>query len=70
MAVQITAERLMMKSWESKDIETLDRLEIYALLPKTNCRRCGFDTCLAFAAAVEEGKRPITSCRVLDQSER
>lgn len=48
-------------------IEEMDCMEIYALLPKTNCRRCGFDSCLAFAAAVEEGTRPITSCRVLIQ---
>ncbi|QSX09074.1 hypothetical protein J0B03_03120 [Alkalibacter rhizosphaerae] len=59
-----------MKSWKNINVDELDRLEIYALLPKTNCRRCGFDTCLAFAAAVEEGKRPITACRVLDQSSR
>jgi len=27
----------------------LSGLEIYKLLPKTNCRQCGFPTCLAFA---------------------
>lgn len=48
-------------------IEEMDMMEIYAILPKTNCRRCGFDSCLAFAAAVEEGNRPITACRVLLQ---
>jgi hypothetical protein len=34
-------------------------LEIYALLPRTNCGDCGISTCLAFAAAVlKEEKRP------------
>lgn len=51
-------------------IDEMDMMEIYSILPKTNCRRCGFDTCLAFAAAVEAGTRPITSCRVLLQSSR
>ena len=27
----------------------LTGLEIYKLLPKTNCKDCGFSTCLAFA---------------------
>ena len=27
----------------------LSGLDIYKLLPKTNCRECGFVTCLAFA---------------------
>lgn len=34
-------------------------LEIYALLPKTNCGVCGISTCLAFSAAVlKQEKRP------------
>jgi acetyl-CoA decarbonylase/synthase complex subunit gamma len=27
----------------------LSGLQIYKLLPKTNCKDCGFPTCLAFA---------------------
>lgn len=34
-------------------------LEIFALLPRTNCGDCGISTCLAFAAAIlKEEKRP------------
>ncbi len=41
-------------------------LEIYALLPKTNCGECGIATCLAFSAAVlKEEKRPA-DCPRLD----
>ncbi|MBF7096482.1 hypothetical protein IWB18_04950 [Alkalibacter sp. M17DMB] len=43
----------------------MDLYEIYNLLPKTNCRRCGYDTCLAFAAEVEKGTKQITACRVI-----
>ncbi len=42
-------------------------LEIYTLLPKTNCGECGIATCLAFAAAVlKEAKQP-SECPRLDR---
>jgi hypothetical protein len=42
-------------------------LEIYALLPKSNCGECSIATCIAFAAAVlKEEKRP-SDCHGLDQ---
>jgi len=34
----------------------LTALEIYKLLPRTNCRKCGFSTCLAFAMQLASGK--------------
>ena len=35
---------------------------IDALLPQTQCRRCGFDGCLPYAVAVAEGRAPINRC--------
>lgn len=32
------------------------------ILPKTNCRDCGFPTCLAFAGMVVSEKHPIENC--------
>jgi hypothetical protein len=32
------------------------------VLPKTNCRDCGFSTCLAFAAKVVSEKLPLGNC--------
>jgi hypothetical protein len=32
------------------------------ILPKTNCRDCGFPTCLAFASMVVSEKHPLKSC--------
>ena len=32
------------------------------VLPKTNCRECGFATCLAFAAKVVSEKHPLAGC--------
>ncbi len=40
----------------------LTALEIYKLLPKTNCKDCGFPTCLAFAMQLATGKESIEKC--------
>lgn len=43
-------------------------MAIFKLLPKTNCRECGEKTCLAFAAAVFQGRRPPADCPYLERS--
>lgn len=40
----------------------LSGLEIYKQLPKTNCRECGFPTCLAFAMALAAKKVSLDKC--------
>ena len=45
-------------------------LEIYKKLPKTNCRKCGFPTCLAFAMALANKKTDITNCTELSEESR
>jgi acetyl-CoA decarbonylase/synthase complex subunit gamma len=40
----------------------LTALDIYKLLPKTNCRECGHPTCLAFAMQLASGKASIDLC--------
>ncbi|MFI5329853.1 MAG: (Fe-S)-binding protein [Desulfobaccales bacterium] len=37
-------------------------LEILKLLPRTNCRACGYATCMAFAAALREGEISLHDC--------
>ncbi len=37
-------------------------MEIYKLLPQTNCRDCNEKTCLAFAVAVFKGRKPLDQC--------
>ena len=37
-------------------------IDILKLLPKTNCRECGFLTCTAFAAAVTKDKTMADKC--------
>jgi acetyl-CoA decarbonylase/synthase complex subunit gamma len=40
----------------------LSGLDIYKLLPKTNCKDCGFPTCLAFAMQIAAKKVALTKC--------
>ncbi|MBI4974577.1 MAG: acetyl-CoA decarbonylase/synthase complex subunit gamma [Candidatus Omnitrophica bacterium] len=40
----------------------LSGLDIYKLLPKTNCKECGYATCLAFAMALAQKKVSLDKC--------
>jgi acetyl-CoA decarbonylase/synthase complex subunit gamma len=40
----------------------LSAIEIYKLLPQTNCRDCGFPTCLAFAMQLAQKKTSLDKC--------
>lgn len=37
-------------------------MQIYKNLPKTNCKECGFPTCMAFAMQVAAGQKALTDC--------
>lgn len=45
----------------------LSGLDIYKLLPKTNCRQCGFPTCLAFALALAKKATSLEKCPTVSQ---
>jgi acetyl-CoA decarbonylase/synthase complex subunit gamma len=40
----------------------LTGIQIFKLLPKTNCKECGLPTCLAFAMNLASGKAELDSC--------
>lgn len=40
----------------------LSGLDIFKLLPKTNCKKCGMPTCLAFAMALAQKKANLDQC--------
>jgi acetyl-CoA decarbonylase/synthase complex subunit gamma len=40
----------------------LTGLEIFKLLPKTNCKKCGMPTCLAFAMQLAQKKAELDAC--------
>ena len=45
----------------------LTGLEIFKLLPKTNCKECGAATCLAFAMSLATGKTSADKCPHLSE---
>jgi len=40
----------------------LSGIQIFKLLPKTNCKECGVPTCLAFAMNLAAGKAELSAC--------
>jgi len=42
-------------------------LEVYAVLDKSNCKECGYDTCMAFATDILERKVKVQNCTHLMQ---
>ena len=50
---------------DTRTHERLQPLEIYQLLPKTNCKECGEDRCFSFALKLVTGQVEVQSCRPL-----
>lgn len=54
-----------METWEV--IMPLSVVDLYkTVLPRTNCRDCGYPTCLAFASMVVSEKLPLKNCPHVD----
>ncbi len=45
-------------------------MEVFKLLPRTNCRACGQPTCLVFAVQVCQGGQALEGCSWLDAGAR
>lgn len=45
----------------------LTGMQIYKNLPKTNCKECGFPTCMAFAMQVAAKQKALTDCPHLSE---
>ncbi len=48
--------------------ELTNPLEIYKMLPQTNCGECAVPTCLAFAAGVVRGDKRLSDCPYIDKA--
>ena len=48
----------------------LTGIQIFKLLPKTNCKECGVPTCLAFAMNLAAGKSELSSCPYVSEEAR
>jgi len=49
-------------------IQLNNAMEIFKILPKTNCRDCLVPTCFAFAAAAFKGEKRLGDCLHLDKA--
>ncbi len=43
-------------------------MDIYRHLPKTNCKKCGYSTCMAFAVEIVNQKAFIDECPTLNEA--
>ncbi len=48
----------------------LTGIQIFKLLPKTNCKECGVPTCLAFAMNLASGKAELDGCPYVSDEAR
>ena len=44
-----------------------DAMRLFKLLPRTNCRACGYASCLAFAVALRSGEASAADCSPLTE---
>ena len=45
-------------------------VDILKILPKTNCKKCGYPTCMVFATLVTEGAKDFTNCPQLGKDNK
>jgi ArsR family metal-binding transcriptional regulator len=69
-AINATWERRAQLPGVSRRKRTPRPLDIWTLLPRTNCTKCNEATCMAFAVAVLQGKRAPADCPVLGVDQR
>ncbi|HIP17291.1 MAG TPA: acetyl-CoA decarbonylase/synthase complex subunit gamma [Methanothermococcus okinawensis] len=46
----------------------ISAMDIYKLLPKTNCKKCGEPSCMAFATKLQNKKATVEECPILKAS--
>ena len=48
----------------------LSGMQIYKLLPRTNCKECGYPTCLAFAMKLAAKQAELDDCPYVSEESR
>src|SRR3974390_48264 len=51
-------------------IMALSGIQIYKLLPQTNCKECGFPTCLAFAMKLAAKQVELSACPYVSEASK
>ena len=52
-----------------KTIKEISPIDVYKLLPKTNCQECGEANCMAFATKVVNGELEVDNCPPVTKDE-
>ena len=52
-----------------KTIKEISPIDVYKLLPKTNCKECGEANCMAFATKVVNGELAVDNCPPVTKEE-
>ncbi|MDD1672388.1 MAG: acetyl-CoA decarbonylase/synthase complex subunit gamma, partial [Methanomicrobiales archaeon] len=52
-----------------KNIREISPIDVYKLLPRTNCKECGESNCMAFATKLVNGERTMEECPPLLRTE-
>jgi ArsR family metal-binding transcriptional regulator len=68
-AVNMVWEKRLELVAVTKSKSSPNHLDIWALLPQTNCKQCGEATCLAFAVGLMQQKRELAECTPLQIEE-
>ncbi len=50
-----------------REYTPVSAVDIYKLLPASNCKECGYQTCMAFAAALARQQTSLIKCSYLDR---
>ncbi len=54
--------------FKQRNLPTL--MDIYKLLPKSNCKECGYSTCMGYAADLRTGKAEPSQCTSLSEENK
>ena len=55
-------------SFRRKELPSV--MDIYKFLPRTNCRECGYVTCMRFAVGLRQGETELSQCLCLPEENR
>ena len=54
---------------KKRSIKEISPIDVYMLLPKTNCKECGEENCMAFATKLVNREIPLNQCKPLLKKE-
>src|SRR4030065_757128 len=57
------------KGKDKAGLRELSPIDVYKLLPKTNCKECGVENCMAFATKIVNREITIDQCKPLLKKE-